>query len=300
MVIPDFEMMMKPMLDYASDKQEHSYRDTIEFLAQKYNLSDDERKELLPSGGMPIFDNRVGWTQSYLKKAGLLEATKRGFYRITQEGLDVVAQKPREIDVKYLKRFPKFQEFVQPKNKEEKEISSAPTQSPEESFEYGYQRIRQVLIEDLLNRVKNSSPKFFERLVVDLLVRVGYGGSIKGAGKAMGKSGDEGIDGIIKEDVLGLDVIYIQAKKWDGFVGRPEIQKFAGALQGLRAKKGIFITTGSFSKEAQEFIFKIDTKIVLIDGKQLVELMLDYNVGVSVVRSVEIKKIDSDYFEDPA
>jgi restriction system protein len=300
MVIPDFEMMMKPMLDYASDKQEHSYRDTIEFLAQKYNLSDDESKELLPSGGMPIFDNRVGWTQSYLKKAGLLEATRRGFYRITQEGLDVVAQKPREIDVKYLKRFPKFQEFVQPKNKEEKEISSAPTQSPEESFEYGYQRIRQVLIEDLLNRVKNGSPKFFERLVVDLLVRVGYGGSIKEAGKAMGKSGDEGIDGIIKEDVLGLDVIYIQAKKWDGFVGRPEIQKFAGALQGQRAKKGIFITTGSFSKEAQEYISKIDTKIVLIDGKQLVELMLDYNVGVSVVRSVEMKKIDSDYFEDPA
>jgi restriction system protein len=299
MVIPDFEMMMKPMLDYASDKQEHSYRDTIEFLVQKYNLSDDERKELLPSGGMPIFDNRVGWTQTYLKKAGLLEATKRGFYRITQEGLDVVAQKPREIDVKYLKRFPKFQEFVLPKNKEEKEISSAPTQSPEESFEYGYQRIHQVLIEDLLNRVKNSSPKFFERLVVDLLVHVGYGGSIKEAGKAMGKSGDEGIDGIIKEDVLGLDVIYIQAKKWDGFVGRPEIQKFAGALQGQRAKKGIFITTGYFSKEAQEFISNIDTKIVLIDGEELVELMIDHNVGVSVIRSVEMKKIDSDYFEEP-
>jgi len=163
-----------------------------------------------------------------------------------------------------------------------------------------YQKIRQILIEDLLNRVKNSSSKFFERLVVDLLVRVGYGGSIKEAGKAIGKSGDEGIDGIIKEDVLGLDVIYIQAKKWDGFVGRPEIQKFAGALQGQRAKKGIFITTGSFSKEAQEFISKIDTKIVLIDGKELVELMIDHNIGISVVRSVELKKIDSDYFEEPA
>jgi restriction system protein len=203
MTIPDFETLMKPMLIYASDKQEHSYRDTMEFLADKYNLSDNERKELLPSGRMPIFDNRVGWTQFHLKKAGLLEATRRGFYRITQEGLDVVAQKPIEIDVKYLKRFPKFQEFIQPKDREEEEISSAPSQSPEESFEYGYQNIRQILIEDLLNRVKSSSSKFFERLVVDLLVRVGYGGSIKEAGKAIGKSGDEGIDGIIKEDVLG-------------------------------------------------------------------------------------------------
>jgi len=146
---------------------------------------------------------------------------------------------------------------MQPKDKEEEEFSSAPSQSPEESFEYSYQKTRQILIEDLLNRVKSSSSKFFERLVVDLLVRVGYGGSIKEAGRAIGKSGDEGIDGIIKEDVLGLDVIYIQAKKCDGFVDRPEIQKFAGALQGQRAKKGIFITTGSFSKEAQEFISKI-------------------------------------------
>ncbi len=148
--------------------------------------------------------------------------------------------------------------------------------------------------------MKNSLSKFFERLVVDLLVRIGYGGSIKEAGKAIGKSGDEGIDGIIKEDVVGLDLIYIQAKKWDGFVGRPEVQKFAGALQGQRAKKGIFITTGSFSKEAQEFISKIDTKIVLIDGKELVELMIDHNVGVSVMRSIEMKKIDTDYFEEPA
>jgi restriction system protein len=156
------------------------------------------------------------------------------------------------------------------------------------------------LIEDLLIRVKSSSYKFFERLVVDLLVRIGYGGSIKEAGKAIGKSGDEGIDGIIKEDTLGLDLIYIQAKKWDGFVGRPEIQKFAGALQGQRARKGIFITTGSFSNEAHEYISKIDTKIVLIDGKQLVGLMIDHNVGVSAIRSIEIKKIDSDYFEEQA
>jgi restriction system protein len=298
MVIPDFEMLMRPMLNYASDAQEHSYRGTIEFLAHEYNLSDDERKELLPSRGMPIFDNRVGWTLFYLKKAGLLEGTRRGFYRVTQEGLDVVAQKPVEIDTKYLKHFPKFREFIQSKNEEEEVISSSPSQSPEESFEYGYQRIRQILIEELLSQVKSSSPKFFERLVVDLLVRIGYGGSIKEAGRAIGKSGDEGIDGIIKEDVLGLDVIYIQAKKWDGYVGRPEIQKFVGALQGQRAKKGMFITTGSFSKEAQEFISKIDSKIVLIDGKKLVELMIEHNVGVSTVRSVEMKKIDSDYFEE--
>jgi restriction system protein len=300
MVIPDFEMLTKPILRYASDKQEHYYRNIIEFLANEYNLTEAERKEYLPSGVMRIFDNRVGWTLYYLKRAGLLESTKRGFYRITQEGLEVKAQNPPEIDTKYLKRFSRFQEFIQAKDKEEEEISSASSQSPEESFEYSYRRIRQILIEDLLNRVKSSSSQFFERLVVDLLVRVGYGGSIKEAGKAIGKSGDEGIDGIIKEDVLGLDLIYIQAKRWDGFVGRPEIQKFAGALQGQRAKKGIFITTGSFSKEAQEFISKIDTKIVLIDGKELVELMIDHNVGVSIVRSIEMKKIDSDYFDEPA
>jgi restriction system protein len=154
------------------------------------------------------------------------------------------------------------------------------------------------LIQDVLSQVKNSSPKFFERLVVELLVRIGYGGSIKEAGKAIGKSGDEGIDGVIKEDVLGLDLIYIQAKKWDNPVGRPELQKFAGALQGQRARKGLFITTGSFSRDAQEFISKIDTKIALIDGKFLAELMIDHNLGVSTVESFDIKRIDSDYFEE--
>jgi restriction system protein len=165
-------------------------------------------------------------------------------------------------------------------------------------LEYSYQRLREVLAGDLLIQIKNSSPDFFERLVVELLVRMGYGGSIKEAGKAIGRGGDEGIDGTIKEDVLGLDVIYIQAKKWDGAVGRPEIQKFAGALQGQRARKGIFITTGSFSRDALEFSSRIDSKIVLIDGKKLVDLLVDHNIGVSIVKSYEMKKIDSDYFEE--
>jgi restriction system protein len=178
----------------------------------------------------------------------------------------------------------------------ETEITSK--QTPEELLEDGYQRIRQELAQELLNRVKSSSPRFFERLVVELLVKMGYGGSIKDAGQVIGKSGDEGIDGTIKEDRLGLDVIYIQAKKWEGAVGRPEIQKFVGALYGQRAKKGVFITTSSFSHEATEYVKNIDNKIVLIDGKQLTELMIDHGVGVAIVSTYEVKKVDNDYFTE--
>ena len=239
-----------------------------------------------------------------MRKAGLLESTRRGFYKVTQIGLETLSQKPSKVDTKYLQRFLPFQEFIRAKSdktsEEDEEITTAYSKSPEESLEYSYQRLREVLAGDLLIQIKNSSPDFFERLVVELLVRMGYGGSIKEAGKAIGRSGDEGIDGTIKEDVLGLDVIYIQAKKWDGAVGRPEIQKFAGALQGQRARKGIFITTGSFSRDALEFSSRIDSKIVLIDGKKLVDLLVDHNIGVSIVKSYEMKKIDSDYFEEIA
>ncbi|HEY7122508.1 MAG TPA: restriction endonuclease [Ktedonobacterales bacterium] len=303
MGIPDFQSFMLPLLKFSADQQEHSLRDAIEALAQTFKLSDEERKELLPSGQQTVVDNRVSWSRTHLKKAGLLESTRRSFFKITQRGLDVLGRNPQKIDVKFLEQFPEYIEFRAASRRDKETALGAEAevnnhQTPEELLEYGYQRIRQDLAQELLNRVKNSSPSFFERLVVELLVKMGYGGSRKDAGEAVGRSGDGGIDGIIKEDRLGLDIIYIQAKKWEGVVGRPEIQKFAGALQGQRAKKGIFITTSGFSNEAREYVAIIDSKIVLIDGQQLAQLMIDHDVGVSKVSSYEIKKLDFDYFVD--
>ena len=261
-----------------------------------------ELNELLPSGQQGVFANRVGWARSYLKKAGLIEYTKRGYCKITDRGLKVLSQNPTYINVKFLKQFPDFFEsgyFAVKKIKENTDTGiETEEQTPEEIFEYSYQKIRQDLASDLLTRIKSSSPGFFERIVVELLVKMGYGGSRKDAGSAVGKSGDGGIDGIIKEDKLGLDAIYLQAKRWDSTVGRPEIQKFAGALQGFRAKKGVFITTSNFSKEAEDYASRIENKIVLIDGETLAQHMIDYDVGVSRIASYEVKKIDSDYFSE--
>jgi restriction system protein len=202
-----------------------------------------------------------------LRKAGLLESTRRGFYKVTQIGLETLSQKPSKVDTKYLQRFLPFQEFIRAKSdktsEEDEEITTAYSKSPEESLEYSYQRLREVLTGDLLIQIKNSSPDFFERLVVELLVRMGYGGSIKEAGKAIGRSGDEGIDGTIKEDVLGLDIIYIQAKKWDGAVGRPEIQKFAGALQGQRARKGFLLQQDLFQEMHLNFHLGLTARLCL-------------------------------------
>jgi restriction system protein len=302
--IPDYQTVMLPLLKFVSDGQEHSLREAVEHLESVFNLSEDEKKEFLPSARYPVFDSRVGWARTYLRKAGLLEPTRRGFFKITQRGLEVLKKNPKEINVEFLKQYPEFIEFISPSGTDteetltvEPEITSQ--QTPEESLEYAYQKLRQELAQELLNRVKNCSPSFFERMVVELLVKMGYGGSIKDAGKAVGKSSDGGIDGIIKEDKLGLDIIYIQAKRWnDGIVGRPEIQKFVGALAGQRAKKGIFITTSRFSKEAMDYISSIDNKIIPIDGEQLANLMIDYDIGVSRITAYEIKRIDSDYFDE--
>ena len=303
MTIPDFQAIMLPLLQYASDGKEHSLREAITYLADVFNLSDEERKELLSSGQQAVFDNRVGWARTYLKKAGLFISPKRGFFQITDRGRDILIQNPSEINLKFLNQFPEFIEFKTTKkdnDKSEPEIIEISETTPQESIEFGYQKIRKELELELLNRVKSCSPDFFfERLVVDLLVKMGYGGSRRDAGRAIGKSGDGGIDGIIKEDKLGLDIVYIQAKRWDNtVVGRPEIQKFVGALHGQRARKGVFITTSRFSQEAREYVSIIDSKIVLIDGQELAQLMIDNHVGVSTVSIYEIKKIDSDYFTD--
>jgi len=294
---------MLPLMKLVSDRQEHKYRDLIEKLAIEFQVSDEERKELLASGNQAIFDNRVGWAKTYLKKAGLLDSPKRATFVITELGRQTLAKKPDRIDAKYLRQFPAFLEFQNASrndNETEEEITTVAIneQTPEESLDKAYQRIRKALASELLNKVVDLSPAFFERLVVELLVKMGYGGSIKDAGKAMGKSGDEGIDGTIKEDRLGLDIIYIQAKRWKpgNVVGRPELQKFVGALAGQGAKKGIFITTSNFTKEAIEYTPRNETKIVLIDGEQLAQLMIDYNLGCTPQQAYELKKIDSDYF----
>ena len=299
MMIPDYQSIMLPLLKYAGDKNEHHIRDAIEALANEFNLTGKERKELVPSGQQLTFDNRVAWAKAHLKKAGLIESTRRGYFRIVDRGVSVLEEQPDKIDAKYLKRYQEFTEFRNSSKslgEESGDVQEYEESTPEELMGIGHRKLQNDLASELLDSIKKCSPGFFERLVVELLVKMGYGGSREDAGEAIGKSGDEGIDGIIKEDKLGLDIVYIQAKKWENPVSRSEIQKFAGALQGQKAKKGIFITTSTFSKNAREYVSKIDNKIVLIDGEQLAKLMIENDVGVSKVASYEIKKIDSDYF----
>lgn len=302
MPIPDYQSIMLPLLRLAGDDQEHSAREAVDALATEFNLSPAERAELLASGQQAIFNNRVGWANSYLKKAGLLFSPKRGVFRITERGKDVLATPPMRIDVKFLERYPELMEFRQGSKAIAREdrigVTDTPDQTPEEALETAYQSLRNSLAADILAKVHSCTPAFFEHLVVELLVKMGYGGSRRDAGERLGQSGDGGIDGIIKEDRLGLDTIYLQAKRWQGSVGRPEIQKFVGALQGQRARKGVFITTSSYTTDAIDYASRIDTKVVLLDGKRLAELMIDFDVGVSVAASYAVKRIDSDYFEE--
>ena len=300
MPIPGYQTLMLPLLELAGDGQEHTLREAYDILADKYELTDNERKELLPSGQQEVFHNRVGWARTYLKKAGLLQSTRRSCFKITERGKTTLAQNLPSIDNAYLNQFEEFQQFQKRKPKKDDQTPSPIViyneTTPEEDLESAYQSLRDNLATELLQTLKTSSPSLFEKIVVELLVKMGYGGSRQDAGRAIGKSGDEGIDGIIKEDRLGLDIIYIQAKRWENTVGRPEIQKFAGALQGQRARKGIFITTATFSREAYNYASKIESKIVLIDGEHLTQLMMDHNLGVSPMASYEIKRLDSDYF----
>lgn len=305
MAVPDFQTIMLPLLRVAGDDNEHTIHEAIEILANEFQLSDEEFNELLPSGKQKRFSNRVGWSRTYLIKSGLLESPRRTYFIITERGKEVLSGNPSKIDMNFLKQFPEYIEFKKRKNKpndtdgnETLDSISFDNQTPEEILDDAYQEIRNGLIQELLEQIEDNSPAFFENLVVELLVNMGYGGSRGGAARAVGRSGDEGIDGIIDEDRLGLDTIYIQAKKWqDGnSVGRPEIQKFVGALQGKKAKKGIFITSSTFNQNAYNYVHKIESKVVLIDGQRLAELMIDFNVGVSLDTTYHLKKLDSDYF----
>ncbi len=301
MAIPDFQSLMLPLLKTVSDKREYCMRDVVELLAQEFHLTNEERQQLLPSGRYPTFDNRVAWAKTYLKKAGLIEQPRRAYFQITERGEKVLKSSPVLINMKFLEQFPEYIAFKDNQEKSDSaqqnsQVSILQNETPEELIEGGAKTIRVNLAEEILQRIKGCSPVFFERLVVELLVKMGYGGTRQDAGRAIGRSGDEGIDGVIHEDRLGLDVIYLQAKRWEGIVGRPEIQKFVGALQGQRAKKGVFITTSDFTKEAVDYVRNIENKVVLMNGALLANLMIDHSVGVSTATTYEIKKIDSDYF----
>jgi restriction system protein len=311
-MIPTYEQVMLPFLRHLADGQEHGLNDTHDALADQFGLTDEERRELLPSGLQPIFRNRVGWARTYLKKAGLVTSPKRAYLKINDKGLELLKENPSEITAKFLMRYDEFVEFKTIKRQVEfkftREVKTAPSktelmedstdQTPEESLEYAYQKLRSELSKEVLDIVKTCSPAFFEKLVIDLLIKMGYGGSRKDAGQAMGKSGDGGVDGIIKEDKLGLDIIYLQAKRWENAVPVKEIRDFTGALASKKAKKGIFITTSTFPNSVYEFVGQVEYKIILIDGECLADLMIENNVGLSIVNTYQVKAIDSDYFEE--
>ena len=300
MAIPDYQSLLLPFLKHISDGKEHTTQEMKELIARDFKLTTEELSELLPSGRQKVFDNRVGWARTYLKKAQLIQYPSRGIYTITDRGKKVIAENPDAINLEYLKQFPEFRDFIDSSKGNNKIPAKGSennhSKTPEEILESSYQSLRQNLSQEVLSKVLECSPTFFENLVIELLVKMGYGGSRRDAGQAIGQSGDGGIDGIIKEDRLGLDVVYVQAKKWQGPVGRPEIQKFVGALQGKKARKGIFITTGQFTTHAREYAKDIQNSLVLIDGDDLSSYMIDFGVGVSPVATYEVMSVDSDYF----
>lgn len=303
MPVPDYQTLLLPLLKLAGSGMADTLPKAELILADEFSLSSEERSSRLPSGQQTVLRNRAGWASFYLKNAGLIEKPKRGIFKITTRGKEVLASNPQSIDLGYLLQFQDFVDFYQKGQTSNAQNLASPaaapaTSTPDEVLQSAYETIRSDLASEIIERLLKSSPEFFENVVVELLVAMGYGGSRQDAGERIGKSGDGGIDGIIKEDKLGLDAIYIQAKRWQGNVGRPEIQKFVGALQGQRARKGVFMTTSGFSADAIDYVSRIDVKVVLLDGSQIANLMIDHDVGVSQFTTFIIKKIDSDYFEE--
>ncbi|MFZ1545708.1 MAG: restriction endonuclease [Candidatus Nitrotoga sp.] len=301
MSIPDYETVMLPLLEIAHEANSEGVKlvEAVDQLAAKFDLTKQERSELLPSGGTFRFSSRVSWARTYLQKAGLLESPKRGYFKLTPRGASILKQKPDKIDNKLLSQFSEFRSFQGKKNNVKNGSEPVSQGTPIEAIGIYYQQFYEALAADLLDRVKKCTPQFFERLVIQVLLKMGYGGSLQDAGTAVGKTGDGGIDGVIREDKLGLDNIYIQAKRWlDKPVGTPDLDQFSGALSKKKANKGIFITTSTFTKDAQFSLKDYSSRIVLIDGEQLAKYMIDYGVGVSVMDVYELKKIDSDFFEE--
>lgn len=300
MSVPPFQEFFAPLLQFAADGEVHTVAETRDALARSMNVSEGDRNELVPSGSMSKFNNRIAWAKSYFVQARVLESPGRGKLKITDRGRELLDQNHASIDIPVLEQYAEFVAFRSDrKNPAQKgtHTVSIEDETPEEALLRSYRSIRAELANELLRRIQENSPAFFETLVVDLMLAMGYGGSRADAGQALGKSGDEGIDGIIKEDRLGLDSIYLQAKRWGSPIGRPEIQKFVGALHGKRARKGVFITTSSFTPDALAYVANIDPKVVLIDGRNLTELMIDNGLGVTTLASYELKRVDMDYFD---
>lgn len=301
MSVPDFQSFFKPLLAFAADGAEHSLAEAREALTNAFEMTEEDFADLLPSGKQTKYSNRIQWAKTYFGHAGVFTTPRRGVFKITERGKVLHQQNHERIDVRILNQYPEFVAFHSPPRKIGDEIKGlkeviSTSSTPEELLQESYESLRNELANELLSLVKDNTPDFFENLVVDLMVAMGYGGSRLDAGKSIGRSGDEGIDGIINEDRLGLDVIYLQAKRWEGTVGRPEIQKFVGALTGKRAKKGVFITTGEFADTAYKYVESIEPKVILIDGRALASYMIDFDLGVSTTATYRIKRTDSDYF----
>lgn len=307
MGVPGFQDLMLPLLTIAADGQEHTISEVIEKLPIQMNISEEDQKELLPSGTQTILYNRVAWAITYLSKSLLLDKCGRGRFKISSRGSDVLKKNPVRIDINFLDQFSEFREFKTKKavkawdtRKHTMPIpaSTDSENTPAERLESAYEELRETLADDLQSHIRESTPKFFEHLVIRLLVAMGYGGGQIDRTEVTGKSGDEGIDGIIQEDKLGLDMVYIQAKKWDNSVGPGEIDKFVGSLMRKKATKGVFITSGTYTNGARNAAREAAVKVRLIDGEELADLMIDFNVGVAPSDTYVVKKVDTDFFEN--
>lgn len=305
MAIPDFQTLMLPLLKVAAGRDDIAVQDARDLLAGEFGLTDKEREQLLPSGRQRTFSNRVAWAAVYLAQAGLLSRPSRGRIQITGEGRSVLAAPPDRVTIRFLEQYPAFKEFRTRPSKREPTVGPAPEseedQTPEERLEAADHALTAALERELLDRVKNVTPAFFERLVLDLLIKMGYGVAGGDAGQHLGRSGDDGVDGVIREDKLGLDVVYLQAKRWgDQPVRRPDVQAFTGSLEGQRARKGVFITTSHFTADAHEYVGRIEKRIVLIDGKQLARLMIENGVGVTTIKTYDLQRLDETFFDEAA
>ena len=311
MAIPGYQEILLPLLQLVGDGREWHIKDTKEILSDHFKLTEEERQQKIPSGYEPLIYNRIHWARLYLVRSGLLTATRRGYIRIAESGKHLLATKPSSLSTPFLRdKYPELREYLSVSTQKTKS-SCAPDESvatqeaknadetPEEILEQVHKTLKKQLAADLLDQIKEMPPYFFEQLVVDLLKKMGYGGPVEDAALVTPRSNDGGIDGIIKEDRLGLETIYIQAKRYkDTSVGRPEIQAFVGALHGRRSRKGVFITTSSFANQAVEYAKSIETRVVLIDGQRLAQYMIEFGLGVATTHTYEIKRIDSDYFND--
>lgn len=306
MAVPDYQTFMRPVLALMEDGRDWTAKAIREAVAAEFALTPEQLEERVPSGRDTTFRNRVGWALTYLYRSGVCDRPRRSVYRINERGRQVLAANPERVDNAVLESFEEFREFRAKDRPPTRPRAVEPVvpppgddiATPEERAEAAYRELRAALASEVLDRVREQAPDFFEQVVLDVLQAMGYGGSREDAAERLGRSGDGGIDGVIREDKLGLDLIYVQAKRWaeGNTVGRPDIQQFVGALNGQRANKGVFITTSAFSREAIEFADNVNPRVILVDGRELAQLMLDHDVGVSVATRYDIKRIDLDYF----